>query len=103
MLDDTSDGDASTIGPGEKVFDDDGRELGLVVGVTDEGFQVGTVEPAGSGPGGQGEMPGQGVGEGYLMWRCAECGTMGELDDGMPTTCPNCAASGEQVSEVVED
>lgn len=103
MLEDNIDADVTEVAPGEMVFDDDGRELGLVVGMTDEGFQVELVDPPAHVRDDQEEMPGQGAGEGYLMWRCAECGTMGELHDGMPTTCPNCGAPGEHVSEVIED
>lgn len=103
MLEDSKDSDATGIDPGERVFDRQGRPLGLVVGMTDSGFQVESSESADPHDGGQEEMPGQGAGEGYLMWRCSVCGAMGELDDGMPSSCPDCGASGETVSEVVED
>lgn len=103
MLENSKDSDAAGVDPGEMVFDEDGQQLGLVVGVTDTGFQVDTNDSAVSHGGDQEEMPGQGAGEGYLMWRCSECGEMGELDDGMPSACPNCGASREAVSEVVED
>ena len=36
--------------------------------------------------------PGQEFGEGYIMWRCENCGEMGELDDGLPEECPNCGS-----------
>ena len=103
MMEDSKDTGQSVVEPGEAVFDEDGQELGLVVGMTDSGFQVEVNESADSYDRDQEEMPGQGAGEGYLMWRCSECGEMGDLDDGMPSACPNCGAPGEAVSEVVED
>lgn len=103
MLDDSKESDPTAMEPGERVFDDDGHPVGLVVGLTDDGFQVEASDSTNPHDGDQEEMPGQGAGEGYLMWRCAECGAMGELDDGMPSTCPNCGAAGKDVSEVVED
>lgn len=35
--------------------------------------------------------------------RCTECGEMGELDDGMPSTCSECGAEKEALAGVVED
>lgn len=93
--------DQRPIEPGEQVYDRDGRLVGRVVGVTDEGFQVET------GVDGEGiadeELPGQKFGEGYLMWRCHGCGEMGEIEDGLPESCPNCGVSRELISEVRED
>ena len=37
--------------------------------------------------------PGQEFGEGYIMWRCEECGEMGKLDEGFPDECPNCGSA----------
>ncbi|MFW5919329.1 MAG: DUF7130 family rubredoxin-like protein, partial [Halanaeroarchaeum sp.] len=49
------------------------------------------------------EIPGQEFGEGYLMWRCDECGEMDDLEDGMPETCPACGAPREAIEKVLED
>jgi rubrerythrin len=75
----------------------------LVTSTTDDGFEVETRDS--NDPQGEDyeEIPGQGLGEGYLMWRCSECGKMGELDDGIPSECPNCGAPEEALSEVQED
>jgi predicted RNA-binding Zn-ribbon protein involved in translation (DUF1610 family) len=102
-----------TIANGEPVFDAQGTELGVVTGATTDGFTVSIseaveyVEPASSGGGPEAAVesttdsdrhdiepqehdPGPEFGEGFIMWRCANCGEMGELADGFPSTCPNC-------------
>lgn len=99
---------AESIDPGEPVFDDDGELLGYVNGYTDDGFEVETAagdSPSGDSSEGVGseEVPGQTFGEGYLMWKCTECGEMGDLDDGMPEVCPNCGAPREAIAEARED
>jgi rubrerythrin len=49
------------------------------------------------------EAPGQEFGEGYIRWRCTDCGEMGELDDGLPEACPNCGAPKEALAKQRED
>lgn len=104
---------------GAVVYDQSGDELGVITGMTDEGFEVsidanveavdedGHVEVGE--PDDESEQakktneeslrtseqehnPGQEYGEGYIMWRCDDCGEMGELDDGLPAECPNCGS-----------
>jgi predicted RNA-binding Zn-ribbon protein involved in translation (DUF1610 family) len=114
----TSD-ESSPIEPGMVVYDDDGTALGVVEEFTSQGFEVdigAEVETAeGEGPvdvsdpdvGGeavqavdeqereaeeQEHIPGQEFGEGYIKWRCDDCGEMGDLDDGLPEECPNCGS-----------
>jgi rubrerythrin len=89
-----------SIEPGELVYDSDRRPIGRISGLTEEGFEVEAVDPTESEIE---ELPGQEFGEGYLMWRCTECGEMDELDDGMPESCPACGAPGEAISAVEED
>lgn len=89
-----------SIDPGELVYDSNGGVLGRITGFTDEGFEVETTdldESDGK------EVPGKEFGEGYLMWRCTECGEMGELEDGMPESCPVCGAPQEALSGERED
>jgi rubrerythrin len=88
-----------SIEPGEKVYDDDGRMLGRVTSFTDEGFEIEQVDD----PDDTEELPGQEFGEGYLMWRCDDCGEMGDLDDGMPDACPVCDAPREAIEKIRED
>jgi rubrerythrin len=101
MTDDTRE-PADSIEPGETVYDDDGRSVGRVSGLTEEGFEV---EQFDDDPETADEesIPGQEFGEGYLMWRCGECGEMGEIEDGIPEECPNCGAPEEAISGVRED
>jgi rubrerythrin len=90
----------SAIEPGERVFDEGGKPVGRVTGTTEEGFEIEAISPDGND---QEELPGQEFGEGYLMWRCTECGEMGDIDDGMPEECPNCGVEKEALTGVRED
>lgn len=107
--------ETASIESGDTVYDDDGRVLGIVTEFTDEGFGV-EVIPAGpsvtgsdasSDDGGAADatedIPGKDFGEGYLMWRCEDCGEMGDLDDGIPEACPECGAPKEHIHMAQED
>jgi rubrerythrin len=92
--------DEVSIGPGTPVHDSDGQLLGHVTNLTNDGFEVkfaDSEENTGE------ELPGQEFGEGYLMWRCTECGEMGELEDGIPDSCPSCGAPREALINAQED
>jgi len=89
-----------SIEPGEEVYDESGRLLGFVSGFTEGGFETETI---GAATDHGEERPGQEFGEGYLMWRCIECGEMDQIEDGLPESCPNCGAEREAITEVVED
>lgn len=89
-----------SVDPGEPVYGNDGRLLGRISSLTDDGFEVETADGDGID---QEELPGQKFGGGFLMWRCGECGEMGDLDDDIPESCPNCDAPREAISEVQED
>jgi hypothetical protein len=106
-----------SIESGDTVYDDEGRVLGIVTDFTDEGFAVEVIDAgpsvtesdpgAESGDASEGDdtedLPGKDFGEGYLMWRCEDCGEMGELDDGFPEECPNCGAPKEHIHTAQED
>ncbi|MBX0287708.1 hypothetical protein EGH22_15340 [Halomicroarcula sp. F28] len=91
----------------EEIFNDDGTLVGVVGDATEAGFTVETVASAtvehGDAAANQEEEPGQEFGEGYIMWRCTECGEMGELDDGLPEECPNCGEPKEALATQRED
>jgi predicted RNA-binding Zn-ribbon protein involved in translation (DUF1610 family) len=83
------------------VFDADGTELGTVRGITDDGFLVTTrdgIEALSVSH----EHASPESGEAELMWRCGDCGEMGDIED-LPETCPNCGASREEIYYYVDD
>jgi hypothetical protein len=95
-------GSTADLQVGQPLFDDDGNEVGVVRGMeeggvflsTRDGVESHSIEHARSG---------QSFGEAYLMWRCMDCGEMGEIDEGIPRRCPNCDASRESLEYWKED
>ena len=87
---------------GQTLYTEDGDPVGTIRGVEEGGVFVSTrggaeslsIEHARSG---------QSFGEAELMWRCQECGEMGEIDDGLPDTCPNCGSEREALMYWTED
>ena len=88
----------STVDIGKTVFDSEGEPLGVVREQTESGFVVSvrTDHPE-SHRSTSGEF-----GEAYLMWRCMECGEMGNIES-LPDECPSCAASRESLYYWTED
>ena len=70
-----------------------GEELGTVRAFDTDGSFVTTREGIESLPV-EHERADHTLGEADLMWRCSDCGEMGELDD-IPDACPNCDAPKE--------
>lgn len=103
MIEPETDSDTIRVETGDMVFNEDGQPLGIVTKKTGAGFEVGSKDASDPGPGNDEEVPGQEFGEGYLMWRCNDCGKMGKLESGMPSRCPNCGAPEEVISAVEED
>jgi rubrerythrin len=99
MSNDHASSDQSIV-PGKAVYDESGRLLGHVSEITEGGFEAEIGAPS---PEDVEVIPGQEFGEGFLMWRCGECGEMAEIDDGMPGACPVCGAPSEAVQIVQED
>lgn len=95
--------DGSThVGVGVTVYTADRRPIGTVRGVEDDGLFVTTRD-------GVEELSvehvrsGQSFGEAELMWRCTNCGEMGEIDAGLPERCPNCDVRKEDLMYWTED
>jgi rubrerythrin len=94
-----------TVEAGETVYNEAGAVVGIVREVDDGEFttrildETETAESYDSSE----DIPGRGFGEGYLMWRCGECGEMDELDDGLPEQCPGCGAPREAIGRARED
>ncbi|AGB17659.1 hypothetical protein Halru_3093 [Halovivax ruber XH-70] len=94
--------DAPKIALGQTISDERGTVLGTVRGVDDDGFYVTTREGIDS-LSVEHVRSGQAFGEAELMWRCTNCGEMGELSDGLPGTCPNCGTEKEDLMYWTED
>lgn len=90
------------VGLGAAVYDDEGRKLGTVRGIDEDGFFVtfreGMAELAK-----EHEASSSAFGEAELMWRCTNCGEMGDIEDGLPDTCPNCGFPKEDMEYWKED
>ncbi|WP_128476946.1 DUF7130 family rubredoxin-like protein [Halorussus pelagicus] len=87
---------------GQTVYDEDGNELGNVRGLENAGFFVSTREGVES-MSIEHARSGHDFGEAELMWRCTECGEMGEIDEGIPEECPNCGEPKEALMYWTED
>lgn len=91
-----------TVSFGQTLYTDDGTPVGEVRGLNDggvfvtvrDGVEALTVEHARSG---------HEFGEAELVWRCMECGEMGEIEGGLPPECPNCGAAKEELMYWTED
>lgn len=86
--------------PGQKLYTNDGVEIGVIQGITDIGVEVNvhddfsklSLEHA----------PNENYGEGYLVWRCSNCGELGAIDE-IPDECPNCGEGREGLYAYLED
>ncbi|MBV0925343.1 hypothetical protein KTS45_14145 [Halomicroarcula limicola] len=87
---------------GETVYNADGAELGTIRGIEEGGFFVSTREGVES-LSVEHARSGHDFGEAELMWRCTVCGEMGEIDEGLPDTCPNCGSEKEALMYWTED
>jgi rubrerythrin len=87
---------------GQTLYDEDGAAVGTIRGLeaggvfltTRDGVEALSVEHARSG---------HSFGAAELVWRCTECGEMGEIDEDVPDRCPNCDAPREQLMYWTED
>ena len=86
---------------GSTVYTEGGEELGTVRGFDDDGFYVSTREGIVS-LSVEHERAGHEFGEAELMWRCGNCGEMGDVEE-MPDACPNCGAEREELFYWTED
>ena len=86
---------------GTTVYDDEGNELGSVRGFDEDGFFVSTRSGIDS-LSVTHERAGHSFGEAELMWRCAECGEVGDIH-AMPDECPSCGAPKEDIYYWTED
>jgi rubredoxin len=98
----TDTSDRRTVGVGQTLYTADGRAVGTVRGVDEDGvfvshrdgvasFSVEHVRAGGA------------FGEAELVWRCTDCGAVGPLDEGLPDDCPDCGAARERLAYLIED
>jgi rubrerythrin len=87
---------------GQTVYDEEGAELGEIRGFEEGGFFVTTREGVES-LSVEHARSGHDFGKAELMWRCTNCGEMGEIDDGIPDECPNCGEPKEALMYWTED
>lgn len=90
------------ISVGETVYTEDGEAVGQIRGVEEDGLFVSTLEGY-EALSVEHVRSGQTFGEAELMWRCTNCGEMGEIEHGLPDRCPNCAVEREQLMYWTED
>lgn len=94
--------EATSLSFGQTLYDEDGRPVGSVRGMEEGGVFLTTREGVES-LSIQHARSGHAFGEAELMWRCLNCGEMGELDDDLPDQCPNCGAEREELMYWTED
>ena len=86
---------------GQTVYDDGGTKLGTVRGFDEDGFFVTTREGIAA-MSVEHERAGHEFGEAELVWRCSQCGAVGDIDE-LPDECPDCAAPREDLYYWTED
>ncbi|WP_353633922.1 hypothetical protein ABSL23_12265 [Halobacterium sp. NMX12-1] len=84
-MEESVEGEDVSIENGDTVYDDQGHVVGIVRDASKAGFDVAVVDagadvastPSAPAERNSEDLPGKEFGEGYLMWRCEECGAMG--------------------------
>jgi hypothetical protein len=94
--------DDPTVTIGSTVYSEDGDPVGTVRGFDDDGFFV-TTRDGVDALSIEHERAGHEFGEAELMWRCADCGELGDLHDDFPDECPGCGAERETIYYWTED
>ena len=100
--DDVSEEELERLDLGDTIYDEDGNDLGTIRGFDDSGFYV-TMREGIEAMSVEHARSGHEFGEAELMWRCMECGEMGEIDDDLPEECPNCGSPKEELMYWTED
>ncbi|AZH24100.1 DUF7130 family rubredoxin-like protein [Haloplanus aerogenes] len=86
---------------GQTVYDADGTALGTIRGFDEDGVFVTTREGI-EALSIEHERAGHEFGGAELIWRCSQCGAVGELGD-LPDACPDCDAPREDLYYWTED
>jgi len=80
----------------------EGEAVGTIRGIEESGAYVTTRDDI-EGMSIEHAKSGQSFGEAELMWRCTQCGEMGDIEGGLPDTCPNCGSEKEELMYWTED
>jgi len=94
--------EATALSFGQTLYDESGSPVGTVRGIEKGGVFVTTRDGIAS-LSIQHVRSGHSFGEAELMWRCTNCGEMGELKDGLPDSCPGCGGARETLMYWTED
>lgn len=86
---------------GSRVFDADGNFIGTVRGFDRQGFFATTHDGVES-RSLEHASDARTIGETELLWRCSDCGAVGDVDD-VPDACPDCGAPREHLYHWIED
>ncbi|WP_227375182.1 DUF7130 family rubredoxin-like protein [Haladaptatus halobius] len=96
------DTDVEQLDLGQAVYDEDDQQIGTIRGFDKSGFYA-TMRDGYEALSVGHARSGHEFGEAELMWRCTNCGEMGELDEGLPDECPNCGVPKEELYYWTED
>ncbi len=80
------------------MYDEDGNRLGTIRGFDENGFYVTAAEDLSV-------LDTEELSSDHgdaIMWRCWECGEMGQIED-IPAECPSCGAPKEEIYYWMED
>lgn len=97
-----SEEEATSLNFGQTLYDENGQPVGTVRGMEEGGVYISTREGL-EGLSIEHSRSGHSWGEAELMWRCLNCGEMGDLDDELPEQCPNCGTEKENLMYWTED
>ncbi len=101
-IDDQPPDEERGIALGQPLYDEDGHEVGTVRGVEERGVFV-TLRRGVEALSVEHARSGHAFGQAELVWRCMTCGEMGEIDDQLPETCPNCGVPRTELMYWTED
>lgn len=94
--------EAVSLSIGETLYNEEGEEVGTIRGMEESGVYV-TTRDGVAGLSIEHARSGQSFGEAELMWRCTQCGEMGDIEEGLPDECPNCQSPKEDLMYWTED
>lgn len=87
---------------GQTLYTEDGHAVGEVRGLETGGLYL-TLREGVASLSVRHARSGHAYGEAELMWRCLDCGEMGPIEGDLPSGCPNCGVSREDLMYWTED